>query len=474
MHAMDEHPAGSQASDHAGRSAPRSSAPGSSLIERLGLPNLRGRRGLVSAILIDSFGSGIFLPFAVLYATVVARIPIATTGLILSLCAACALPTAPVAGTLVDRFGAQRLVIAAQLIQAAGFAGYPFITTPIALFACGFAVAVGNQAYFAANGAFVAQLAPPDQRARWFALLGACRSAGLGAGAPLSGLALIFARGDGYRLLAGANALSFIVAAALIARVALPEKSGMGVAPTPAGSSGSARSMEDSLLGRVVGVVRAFGGYRPVLRDTPVLGFTATNVAFSLIVISFSIVLPLYILGPLHLPIWAPGAVFGLNTALVVVAQTSFARWIERYRRTRALAFSAGLFAIALLLLSGLAYLSRRAAGLGRWTLLGLVIALLIYTAAELVMAPLKNALIADAAPDALRGRYLAFYHLSWSAASTIGPAALTALFALGAGWVWLALTGVALSALVALCRLDSALPLHAVRASRRNPLYAP
>ncbi len=459
MRSIDEHQATTQA--------------GVSLFERLGLPDLRGRRGLVTAILIDNLGSGIFLPFAVIYAVVVAHIPVATTGLVLSLCAACALPTAPIAGVLVDLLGAQRLVIAAQFMQALGFAGYPFITTPVALFACGFAVAVGSQAYFAANGAFVAQLAPPDQRARWFAFLGACRSAGLGVGAPLSGLALLIFPGDGYRLLAGANALSFLVAAALIARVTLPSMSRSGASPAPIISSESMRSGDDRWLRRVLHAARDFGGYRPVLRDGPFLGFTATNVAFSLIVLAFSIALPLYIIGPLRLPIWAPGALFGLNTALIVVAQTPVARWIERYRRTRALAFSAGLFAIALLLLAGLSDLPHGAADIHDWTLLALVIALLIYTAAVLVMAPLKNALIVDAAPDALRGRYLAFYHLSWSAASTIGPATLTALFALGSGWMWLALAGVALSALLALCRLDSALPLHAIRAPCQRPSHA-
>jgi MFS family permease len=441
------------------------------LSERLGFPDLRGRRGLIVAILIDNLGTGIFLPFAVLYATVTAHIPIATTGLVLSLCAACALPTAPVAGALVDRYGARRLVVIANLLQALGFAGYPLIWTPAMLFVCGCAVAVGNQAYFAANGSLIAQIAEPDQRARWFALLGACRSAGLGGGALLSGIALALLSGGGYQLLAEANALSFVVAAILIARVATP---GVRSAIARTTTAGIVRvNGESSLARRALTAAKTVGGYRAVLRDGPFLGFTATNVAFSLIVLSFSIALPIYILGPLHLPIWAPGVVFSVNTALAVTAQTTVARWCERYRRTRALAFSAGLFTLAMLLLAGLAYAPHRAGGWNGWALLGLAVALLVYSAAVLIMAPLKNALIADAAPDALRGRYLAFYHLSWSVASTIGPASLTALLALGGGWLWLALAGVALVALLALCHLDHRLPLHAVRAPHSARLRA-
>ncbi|HEX2350073.1 MAG TPA: hypothetical protein VHI51_16675, partial [Ktedonobacterales bacterium] len=59
---------------------------------------------------------------------------------------------------------------------------------------------------------------------------------------------------------------------------------------------------------------------------------------------------------------------------------------------------------------------------------------------------------------------------LSWSVASIIGPAALTALYALSGGWVWLALSGVALLAVVALLRLDRALPLHAIQAQNPQP----
>jgi hypothetical protein len=36
-----------------------------SLRERVGLPETRGRRLLVSAVVVDSLGSGLFLPFSV-------------------------------------------------------------------------------------------------------------------------------------------------------------------------------------------------------------------------------------------------------------------------------------------------------------------------------------------------------------------------------------------------------------------------
>lgn len=272
---------------------------------RLGLPDLHGRHGLVAAILIDSIGTGLFLPFAVIYATLVAHISLGVTGLLLSLATVAALPVAPIVGILADRLGAQRFVVAGKVLQGVGFAGYPLMTHSWHLFLCALSVAAGNQMFWATNGAFLAQM--------------------------------------------------------------------------------------------------------------------------------------------------------------VVVG------WIERYRRTRALAFAAGLFGCYFLVLAGLAYLSPvvPAQASQHWMFAGLVAAMGVYTLAELVMAPLKNALVADAAPDALRGRYVAFYHLSWSVASATAPALLTSLLAAGPLWLWLTLVAVSCVAVLSLRALDTRLPERATRARR-------
>ncbi len=456
---------------------------------RLGLPDLHGRQGLVAAILIDSVGTGLFLPFAVIYATIVAHISLSVTGLLLSLATVAALPVAPVVGILADRFGAQRFVVAGNVLQGVGFAGYPLITQPWHLFLCALSVAIGNQMYWATNGAFLAQVAQSAERDRWFALQGACRSAGLGVGAALAGGAVAALGVSGYSWLAVLNAVSFVAAAGLIARVQIISRARLGgddagdavearERDAEATQTGPARRQGQLQRANADGAAASEsakvaaegrGGYWQVLRDGPFLGFTATNVAFSLIVLSTSLTLPVYVVGVLQQPAWVVGALFGMNTSLVALAQTVVVGWIERYRRTRALAFAAGLFGCYFLVLAGLAGL---AAGVAapvshHWMFVGLVVAMGVYTLAVLVMAPLKNALVADAAPDALRGRYVAFYHLSWSVASAAAPALLTGLLAAGPVWLWLTLAIVAGVAVVALWLLDTRLPERATHARR-------
>lgn len=419
----------------------------------LGLPDTRGRRPLVAAILIDSLGTGLFLPFAVLYPTMVAGIPLSVTGGILSLATLIALPIPLLAGLLVDRFGPCGPTVGASLLQGVGFAGYLAVTRPWHLFACALCVAIGNQAYWAANGAFLSAVAGKEERARWFALQGACRSTGLGVGAAAASVvATVVASAQGYHLLAALNAASFLLAGWLSTRVSLTEPARAGDAAPSAGQGG----------------VASRGSYRTVLRDGPFLGFTATNVAFSLCVLSFTLVLPAFVLGTLRQSSWLAGALFTLNTILVATTQTVVAGRTAAFRRTRALAFAACLFALAFALLALLPGLMDQRGEARGWVIIGLFVAACVYTLAELVMAPLKNALVADAAPPEVRGRYMAFYHLSWSVASSLAPASLTILLAWSPAALWLSLAGVGVVAALALLRLDALLPAHAVGEMRR------
>lgn len=99
----------------------------SRLRNTLGLPHVAGRRLVLAAAVIDSLGSGLFLPFAVLYFLRTSPLPLATVGAGLSAAAAGVIVLVPVAGLAVDRFGAGRCVVAANLLQATGFVGYLWV-----------------------------------------------------------------------------------------------------------------------------------------------------------------------------------------------------------------------------------------------------------------------------------------------------------------------------------------------------------
>src|SRR5260370_26077264 len=92
--------------------------------QRLGLPNLRGTRSFVVATFIDFLGTGLFLPFSLLYFTRAVGLPLPAVGLALSIAMTITLPLVPMTGLLVDRVGTRCVLLLAQFLQVAGFLAY--------------------------------------------------------------------------------------------------------------------------------------------------------------------------------------------------------------------------------------------------------------------------------------------------------------------------------------------------------------
>ena len=84
----------------------------------------RSRIALLTALGVDNFGSGLFLPVVLLYVTRVVGLRLAVAGTVVAVGTVAGLAVPPVAGRLVDRTGPRRVVIAAELVQALGAVTY--------------------------------------------------------------------------------------------------------------------------------------------------------------------------------------------------------------------------------------------------------------------------------------------------------------------------------------------------------------
>jgi MFS family permease len=73
-------------------------------------------------------------------------------------------------------------------------------------------------------------------------------------------------------------------------------------------------------------------------------------------------------------------------------------------------------------------------------TYLLFVVAILIITVGEMIVMPVGQALVAHFAPEDMRGRYMAFYSLSWTIPASVGPwAAGLIMDNYNPNWVWYA-----------------------------------
>nr|WP_134006766.1 hypothetical protein [Streptomyces sp. 846.5] len=99
------------------------------------------------------------------------------------------------------------------------------------------------------------------------------------------------------------------------------------------------------------------------------------------------------------------------------------------------------------------------------WLISALVGAAVLFTAAELIHAPVSMALAAALAPAAARGRYLAVFQYSFTFAGMLAPAFFTTLFALDPALPWIVLGAVNLLAALSMRLLERAIPAPAQRA---------
>lgn len=89
----------------------------------VGVPNVPAARRWALVAVVDAIGTGMFLPVSVLYFTVVVGLRTELAGLGLGIAGLLGAIASPIAGTLVDRFGAKAMVAGCLLLAVAGYGG---------------------------------------------------------------------------------------------------------------------------------------------------------------------------------------------------------------------------------------------------------------------------------------------------------------------------------------------------------------
>ena len=472
---------------------------------------------MLGAMGVDSVGSGMYVPFSLVFFHHITGLSFAVVGAVLTAVGLAGMTALPLAGAAVDRYGARRVQLLLYGVRGTGFALYPFATSLPAFALVALGTAFGDRAFPAVQQSWIGEVASGSDRDRLQAASRALRNGGLGAGALLASLVISLAGDRGFTAAAWLNAASFAAAALLMRRVhpapkrtpsALPHPTptaarkprsrGAGyrvrtapalphltptaartphsrevgdptrTAPTlPAPAAAAAATATATATRKPQG---REAGYRVVFGDRAFLGLTGVNFLTALGYSALPVLFPLFIGGTLGEPQALTGAAFTTNTVLCAVGGVAVARVVRRggARRTRAAALGAVLFATAF---AGLALLGTLRPHAG-WAAGGALFALVtLYTVAETVHNPAASSLAVAAAPEAVRGRYMAAYQLSWSLASTLAPSLFTALTAADGRLPWLLLTATALSAAALLVRLERSLPADAVRLAPSAPV---
>lgn len=348
---------------------------------------------LWAGMLINRAGSFV-LPMLALYLSRERGFTDQQVGFIVGVYGAGAVLGNQLGGALTDRVGRRATLLLGLCSGAVAMVALGLARSPQSVTASTFALGLLGESYRPAMQAMVADLVPPQHRARAFGLTYWAINLGFATAAALAGLLakvafLLLFIGDAATTLAYAAVVLFFL------RETRP-------ASTP-----SQPALETLLV---------------PFRDRTFLGFWLLSFATAAVFMQHIVSLPLAMQHD-GLSAASFGRVIALNGLLVVLVQPIASPLLSRFPRSGVLAAGSAVIGLGFGLLA--------IADQVGWYALSVV----IWTLGEIAVLPTAAAVVADLAPAHLRGTYQGAQNIAWGLAWAIGPVIGTqALASLGSG----------------------------------------
>ena len=390
--------------------------------------------------LLNAFGNGVVIPFMIIYLHNVRGISLGLAGLAAATQSASALLSGILAGTLSDRLGAKRVLVAALTVATAAFALMPTIHTAWQAFAVYIVWGAGSGSFWPSQSTLLAGLTPPARRSPAYALQRLTMNLGVAVGGVAAGLIASVAHPRSFTVLFLINCATFLAYIVVLTRVRSPELH------------------PDSASGR----------WRDVARDRTFVAYTVLNAAFMAAAISLMVeLLPAFAKNVTRVSEREVGIIFALDSIGIVLFQLPLAKLLEGRRRMQGLAAMGVVWSVALMLVWSA----------GEWTTataaaVVLSGAMLVFALGECLHGAIHAPLGIDLAPPRLLGRYLALSSLSWQVGWIVGPAGGGFLLQHAPLLLWPIAAGVNLVCAAGALALERRLP-EGVRTTPAEPLGA-
>ncbi|MFE1912270.1 MFS transporter [Streptomyces anandii] len=397
----------------------------STLWTRLSAALMLGRRETRLLLLtagVDSFGTGVYSATSMLFFTQVRHFSFAAVGVGISAGSICALLFSTRLGRLADRYGPRPTLIAVFVARAVGYTLYLLAQPYWAFLVLSCLVTTVDRASSPINQSLMGNLFGQKDRATILGTVFSVRNGAIVLGSLAATVPVMFNSPALYGVCVAVNAGTFLVAAAVLARM----PAGTAKAETGPAAAGTTEP----------------AAVRSPLRSGPYLLITAVNAVLLLHNTLLTVVLPLWVTEHTEAPRWALTALLALNGVLAMSCQVPVNRRFSSYHA----AGRASAFAGVAVLAACVAYAASGAAASALPALVLLVVAMLAHTAGEclhIASTPLSFSL----APPQARGRYLTFYNLGRVGQDLAGPVLLgSALLGSGAPVWWLVGAAVAVA----------------------------
>lgn len=357
----------------------------------------REARLLLSVVVFQFLGTGLVLPFHVVYLNEVRDFALSDVGLLLGLPPLVGFLAVGPGGSAIDRLGARRIMVLALVLWIAGDLVLAVAST-IPLAAAGLTLTgISFGLSWPSFQSFIAAVVPAPLRQRYFGVNFALLNLGIGIGGMIGGLFVDVERLATFQAIYVADAASFLPPLLLL----LGPLRGAAGRPPP----------HDDPDQAVVGYLAVLR--RPAVAPLMLLGFVASFVGYS----QLNTGMPAFARAVGEVSTRALGFAFAANTLVIVLLQLVVLQRIEGRRRTRVIAVMGLVWAMSWLLLGG--------SGLVPGTLGAAVLVAAfasVFALGETLLQPTIPALVNDLAPDHLRGRYNALSSAAFQLPAVIAP----------------------------------------------------
>jgi predicted MFS family arabinose efflux permease len=382
-----------------------------------GLRGLPGDVWIVAATTLVNRVGMMALPFLVLYLTRYLHISAARAGFAITAYGLGGLLTAPIAGRLADRVGPYTVVRASLSLSGVILLVFPLARSYGMVLVLTFVWAVVADATRPATMAALTTSAPEDQRKAAIALNRLAINLGMSIGPAVGGfLALV-----SFPLLFIVDGLTSLASAALLSGLLWARSRRRPHAP-----------------GAQEPRPRAAVFSRPsvVWRDPAALLVFATSILLNIVFTQHEGAMPLYLVRDLQYRESFFGALFVLNTLIIVAIEVPLNVAMAHWSARPTLALATVLVAV----------------GFGALAIahapLAIAVTVAIWTFGEMIFFPTATAYVAQLAPEGRTGEYMGGFAATFSVALIVGPWLGAALLdRVGGPATWLTMLAIGLSA---------------------------
>jgi MFS family permease len=384
-------------------------------------------------------GTGLVLPFLVVYLHEIRGFSLSDVGLLIGLGPLIGFLIVGPGGAAIDSLGARRVILFSTVLLIAGDVVLAFAETmPLAVLAVSLqGIAWGVE--WPASQSLIAVAVPTELRSRYFGVSFTLLNLGIGIGGIIGGLFVNVDEPVTFQAIYLADAISFLP---ILYLLLFPLRH---LAGRPVHDDGDDPPVTESYLQ----VLR-----RPAVAMVVTLSFVSGYVGYA----QLNSGTQAFARAVGEVSTQGLGFAYACNTLVIVLLQLVVLRRIEGHRRTRVIMVMSLIWAVA--------WVTLGASGLLPGTLGATVLVAActsIFALGETLMQPTIPPLVNDLAPDHLRGRYNAVSTGAFSLAAIIAP--VTAGWMIGHGlsslYIWQLVAGCGVVALVAL-RLERSLPAAA------------